>query len=113
MLSTFAFPTRIVFGEGSLDSIPAELARVRCARPLVVTDPGLLKTEAFSALRSVLGERADVFAGVHPNPIEADVVGAAEAYRAGGCDGVIGFGGGSALDVAKIVRAAVSAEVQQ
>src|SRR4051812_34607121 len=104
MLSTFAFPTRIVFGEGSLDSLPAELARARCSKPLVVTDPGLLKTEAFLALRRVLGENVAVFSEVHPNPIEADVVGAAEAYRGAGCDGVIGFGGGSALDVAKIVR---------
>jgi alcohol dehydrogenase class IV len=111
MLSTFAFPTRIVFGEGSLDSVPAELVRARCLRPLIVTDAGLLKTDAFSSLRSVLGESFAVFPDVHPNPIEADVAGAADAYRAAGCDGVIGFGGGSALDVAKIVRAAVSSEL--
>jgi alcohol dehydrogenase class IV len=113
MLPTFAFPTRIVFGEGSLDSLPVELQRARCSRPLVVTDPGLLETEAFAALRTVLGEDVAVFSGVHPNPIDPDVAGAAEAYRGAGCDGVIGFGGGSALDVAKIVRAAVSSEVAE
>jgi hypothetical protein len=112
MLSTFAFPTRILFGEGSIDSLREELAHRNCARPLVVTDDGLLPTPAFALLATALGGSPPaIFSGVHPNPVEQDVAAAAEAYRAGHCDGAIGFGGGSALDVAKIVRAAVSPEV--
>src|SRR5882724_931767 len=101
MLSTFAFPTRIVFGEGCLESLRTELAKLRCPRPLVVTDAGLLGTDAYKRLRQGLGDFA-VFSGVHPNPVEEDVAAAAQAYRTGGCSGVVGFGGGSALDVAKI-----------
>ena len=41
---------------------------------------------------------------LHPNPVEADVCGAAEAFRRGTCNGIIGLGGGSALDVAKVCR---------
>jgi alcohol dehydrogenase class IV len=49
------------------------------------------------------GVAHEVFSGVHPNPTEEDVLAAAERYRAGGCDGAVGVGGGSALDVAKAV----------
>jgi alcohol dehydrogenase class IV len=78
-------------------------------RPLVVTDPGLVHTEAFSALHDTLGKaRRDkdwfVFSSVHPNPIEQDVVRGAEEYRTRQCDGIIAFGGGSALDAGKAVR---------
>jgi alcohol dehydrogenase class IV len=45
-----------------------------------------------------------LFDGVHPNPVESDVRAGAIAYQNGGCDGVIAFGGGSALDVGKAVR---------
>ncbi len=107
MISSFSFPTPILHGPGSLDELPARLAQLGITRPLVVTDRGLLSTEAFALLQSVLPAGAAVFSDVHPNPVEADVLAGADAYRTGNCDGVIGFGGGSALDVAKIVRAAV------
>jgi alcohol dehydrogenase class IV len=78
-------------------------------RPLVVTDPGLLRTSAFGRLREALGpgregEAWHLFSGVHPNPVEADVTQAAAMYREHRCDGVIAFGGGSPLDVGKAVR---------
>ena len=112
MISSFAFPTAILHGPGAMREVPERLAAMGERRPLVVTDPGLTSTQAFAALRSLLPE-ADVFSGVHPNPLEADVEGAAAVYRERGCDSVIGFGGGSALDVAKIVRAAVSPAVKR
>lgn len=108
MISTFSFPTPLVHGVGALAELPAQLARAGVRRPLVVTDAGLLASPAFSLLREALDVEAPVFSGVHPNPVGADVLAAGEAFRAGGCDGVIGFGGGSALDVAKVVRAAVA-----
>ncbi|MHA3774360.1 iron-containing alcohol dehydrogenase [Verrucomicrobiota bacterium sgz303538] len=105
MISTFAFPTTILQGTGALNELPARLQALGSSRPLIVTDPGLLKTAAFQLLRDAVPQ-ASVYSDVHPNPIESDVLGAAEAIRAGNCDAVIGFGGGSALDVAKIARAA-------
>jgi alcohol dehydrogenase class IV len=50
------------------------------------------------------GKDWHLFSGVHPNPVEADVRAAAAELSKNGCDGVIGLGGGSALDVAKAVR---------
>lgn len=108
MISHFSFPTRIAHGAGTLAELPEALARLGVRRPLIVTDPGLLATPAFALLREVLPGAA-VFSGVHPNPVEDDVAAAAGAFESAGCDGVVGFGGGSALDVAKIVRAAVIA----
>ncbi len=108
MISSFAFPTQILHGVGSLDELPARLEQLSILRPLVVTDKGLLETDALALLCAVLPATTEIFSGVHPNPIEADVEAGAEAWHTGKCDGVIGFGGGSALDVAKILRAAVA-----
>jgi alcohol dehydrogenase len=54
------------------------------------------------ALRSA-GLDVKVFSGIHPNPVAADLEGGIAAFKAGGHDGVIAFGGGSALDVGKLV----------
>jgi hypothetical protein len=77
-LTSFSFPTRTLFGAGSLRELPAHLARLGIHRPLVVTDPGLARTDAFKSLEAVLGAAGRgstwfVFDGVHPNPIEDDV----------------------------------------
>ncbi|MDR3632480.1 MAG: iron-containing alcohol dehydrogenase, partial [Isosphaeraceae bacterium] len=47
---------------------------------------------------------AKVYTGVQPNPTEGDVLGGLERYRVEGCDGLVGLGGGSALDAAKAIR---------
>lgn len=111
-ISSFAFPTRIRFGAGARCAL-AEFAQAHeVARPLLVTDSGLTATEAF---RLVAGEMEKVwpngyvqFTGVHPNPIEQDVEDAWKAYVQGDCDGVVGVGGGSALDAAKATRLKVA-----
>jgi len=111
---TFSFPTPTLFGAGALKELPGRLTRLGIKRPLVVTDPGLVPTEAFKELTSTLGvagqgKQWHLYSGVHPNPVENDVREGAAAYAAGGCDGVIGFGGGSALDAGKAVRLLVKA----
>ncbi|MBI2929349.1 MAG: iron-containing alcohol dehydrogenase [Verrucomicrobia bacterium] len=111
-LTAFSFPTRTLFGAGALKELPAHLAKLGIRRPLVVTDPGLLNTEAFRALASTLGASEQgkgwfLYAGVHPNPVESDVRDAAEAFRAHGCDGLIALGGGSPLDAGKAARVLV------
>jgi 4-hydroxybutyrate dehydrogenase len=103
-LSTFSFPTKILFGAGALSSLPSMLAEWKIRRPLVVTDPGLLQTGAFARLQEISGGKLPVFCDVHPNPIAEDVEGAARAFRQGKCDAVLAFGGGSPLDVGKAVR---------
>jgi len=108
-ISSFSFPTTTLSGAGALAELPGRLAKLNIKRPLVVTDPGLLQTEAFQKLQQTLGVAGQgktwfLHSGVHPNPIETDVSESAAAYRAGNCDAVIAFGGGSALDVGKAAR---------
>ena len=105
----FSFPTPTVFGAGALAELPERLKRLRIQRPLVVTDPGLLSTEAFQALARVLGkDRQDadwfVYSGVHANPVENDVREAAALFAQHHCDSLIALGGGSPLDVGKAAR---------
>jgi 4-hydroxybutyrate dehydrogenase len=108
-LTSFSFPTRTLFGIGALRELPANLAKLNIRRPLVVTDPGLASTDAFRAVAGTLGigDQANssfLYAGVHPNPIENDVRETAAAFQKNNCDGIVGLGGGSALDVAKAAR---------
>src|SRR5438128_170803 len=108
-LATFSFPTTTLFGAGTLAELPRRLDALRIRRPLLVTDPGLLSTEAFQRLDQTLGSKEQgkswfLYYGVHPNPVERDVIQAAEAFRAAQCDGVISIGGGSPLDVGKAAR---------
>lgn len=111
-ISSFSFPTQIRFGVGARSVLSEFAEQQEVARPLLVTDVGMPATEAF---RLVVEEMDRVwpgayaqFTGVRPNPLEEDVEGAFGAYEAGGCDGVVGVGGGSALDVAKVTRLKVA-----
>jgi alcohol dehydrogenase class IV len=103
--ATFSFPTTTIFRVGARHELGGWLAKLGCARPLIVTDASLTKTQAFRLLLDSLhGIETAVFSNVRPNPEEADVEGAWRACRENRCDGVIAFGGGSALDVGKAVR---------
>jgi 4-hydroxybutyrate dehydrogenase len=108
-LTAFSFPTVTLFGAGALSELPARLKGLGIQRPLIVTDAGLLRTDAFRALTEVLGPAIQnkswfVYSGVHSNPIDQDVRDAAQAFREHGCDGVVAIGGGSPLDVGKAAR---------
>src|SRR5262249_32214883 len=108
-LTTFSFPTRTLFGIGALKELPANLAKLNIRCPLVVTDPGLINTDAYRAVAATLGANSEgkswfLYSGVHPNPVENDVRETATAFQKNNCDGIVGFGGGSALDVAKAAR---------
>jgi alcohol dehydrogenase class IV len=88
--------------------LPRRLADLGASKPLIVTDQGLVGTPAFQAIEAASGGRWPVFAGVTPNPTEQDVELAAQAFRAAACDAVVAVGGGSALDVGKILRVRIS-----
>lgn len=108
-VATFSFPTPTLFGPGTLGELPARMKVFGIKRPLVVTDAGLLETDAFRVLSRTLGEenrnrRWFLYSGVHPNPIESDVREPAALFQEKHCDGVIAIGGGSALDAGKATR---------
>jgi hypothetical protein len=81
MTANFSFPTNIRFGAGCLQELPGHLAALGVNRPLIVTDPGLLPTDAFKSLEKISGKQWAVFSGVHPNPTIEDVEAATAAYR--------------------------------
>ncbi|HEX7624540.1 MAG TPA: iron-containing alcohol dehydrogenase [Anaeromyxobacteraceae bacterium] len=107
MISEFSFPTRIVFGKGALKEVPSHLARLGVKHPLLVTDAGVVAAGLAGRLGAVLDAAHVPFATfdtVEANPTGDTVLRGLAAYRAAGCDGVIGLGGGSPLDAAKGVR---------
>ena len=108
-LSTFCFPTTIIFGTGAVNRLPEVLAQRGIVRPLVVTDRGLERTPVFEWVRRLVPD-APAFSAVEPNPSEKDVLDGVACYRANGCDGIVGVGGGSPLDAAKAIRLKVTHE---
>jgi 4-hydroxybutyrate dehydrogenase len=102
-LSTFSFPTTILFGPGAIARAPEELAKRNMRRPLLVTDAGLERTAVFGRVRKLLPQ-AIVFSGVEPNPTEHNVLDGVARYRESSCDSIVGLGGGSPLDAAKAIR---------
>lgn len=104
MIAAFSFPTNVLFGAGAISELPGRIAGLKVRRPLLVTDAGVRGTDAFRRVEAVSGGAWPVFSGVQPNPSEQEVEAAFSAYRDHQCDGVIALGGGSPLDVGKIVR---------
>ncbi|HUK14957.1 MAG TPA: iron-containing alcohol dehydrogenase [Bryobacteraceae bacterium] len=102
-LSTFAFPTTIVFGSGAANRLPEELNKRGVRRALLVTDAGIERTPVFERVRKLAPEAA-VFSKVDPNPTEQNVLDGTALYKESACDGVIALGGGSPLDAAKAIR---------
>lgn len=95
------YPTAIRFGAGRVAELPEACRALGIARPLLVTDPSLAQMEM--AKDAVAATGAGLFCAIHANPVGADVEAGVAAYRSAGHDGVIAFGGGSALDVGKVV----------
>jgi alcohol dehydrogenase len=100
------YPTSVRFGAGRIAELADAARAVGMSRPLLVTDPNLARmpmlADALAALRAA-GLAATMFADVRPNPVEANIAAGVAAFRAGGHDGVVAFGGGSALDAGKLV----------
>jgi alcohol dehydrogenase class IV len=96
------YPTTIWAGPGRITELPVACAKVGMARPLIVTDEGLagapMINDALAALKN-----AAMFGAVRGNPALKHVEAGLRTYREGGHDGVVAFGGGSALDVGKVV----------
>ena len=103
-ISSFNFPTPIKFGAGARKLVAAHLIEAGCKRPLIVTDKALGALPVMAEfLTHLAGLEVAVFSGVFGNPTCSQVMDGAAAYKAHQADCVIGFGGGAALDVAKIV----------
>ncbi|RYX93030.1 MAG: iron-containing alcohol dehydrogenase [Comamonadaceae bacterium] len=110
-ISGFSFPTAIRFGAGARREVAKALLDAGCKRPLIVTDKALGGLPVLAEFRTHLeGLDVAVFSGVFGNPTASQVMEGAAAYKVHDADGVIGFGGGAALDVAKVVGLAATHE---
>lgn len=105
------YVTQVQFEFGALRLLRQECERVGISRPLVVTDAGVKAAGILQkALDALPGMTVQVFDQTPSNPTEAAVLAAAECYKAGGCNGLIAVGGGSAIDCAKGVAIAATHE---
>lgn len=104
--SNWNYPTTVWFGNGRVRDLPAACRQLGIRRPLLVTDEGLAGLPVTGDCLSVLrGAQlpAALYSSVQGNPTGANVAGGVAVYRRGEHDGVIGFGGGSAMDAAKSI----------
>jgi alcohol dehydrogenase class IV len=100
------FPTRVITGAGRIAELPDACRTYSIARPLLVTDRGLAETDLIAGLSRRVrdaGIPISVFWDVKGNPTESNLRAGIAAFKAGGHDGVVAVGGGSALDVGKCV----------
>src|ERR1043166_8814061 len=104
MLTSWSFPTKISFGPGAIRQIADAVRDLKIRRPLVVTDPGVVRCGLLDRLKDPLNSGGFdwvLFDKVEGNPTEASVFPGIDVYRSERCDGIIAMGGGSAIDAAK------------
>lgn len=104
--SNWSFPTRMWFGNGRLAELPDACRKLGMARPLLVTDRGLAGMDFVQRARGLLRDAGlgEAFhSDVEGNPAGRHVDTGVATFLEANCDGVIGLGGGSALDVAKSI----------
>lgn len=104
--ANWSYPTAIRFGAGRISEIAEACSVAGISKPLMVTDKGLATMEITTMTLDLLeraGLERGLFANVDPNPTDLNAEEGIKAYREGGFDGVIAFGGGSGLDLAKVI----------
>ncbi|MCC5973455.1 MAG: iron-containing alcohol dehydrogenase [Rubellimicrobium sp.] len=104
--ANWTYPTAVRFGPGRIAEIGEACAAAGITRPLLVTDRGLASMAITSRtldLMDAAGLGRAIYADVDPNPSDLNLAAGIEMFRAGGHDGVVAFGGGSGLDLAKMV----------
>jgi len=104
--ANWSYPTAIRFGAGRIADLADACAAAGIARPLVVTDRGLAALPVTLRVLDLLDDAGlgrALFADVDPNPSETNLDAGIAAFRAGNHDGVVALGGGSGLDLAKMV----------
>jgi alcohol dehydrogenase class IV len=104
--ANWSYPTAVRFGPGRIKELPDACRVAGISRPLLVTDAGLAKlpiTQRAIDLLKAAGFPVAMFSDVQPNPVDSNLEAGIVAFRAGGHDGVVAFGGGSGLDTGKVI----------
>jgi len=100
----FILPSKTIFGEGTVKRVGGEAKKLSVKRVLIVTSRGMLKREAFRQLTRSLQDHKlsfEVFSDVDPEPLLEDVHNCSIRAKETRSELIIGFGGGSVMDVAK------------
>ncbi len=106
LIANWSYPTAVRFGAGRISEIADACAAAGISRPLLVTDRGLAEMDITTKTLDLLeaaGLGRAIFADVDPNPNEKNAQDGVRAFKDGGHDGVVAFGGGSGLDLGKLV----------
>ena len=95
------YPTNIWFGEKRIKEIQQACENLNIHNPLIVTDPGILKTNIIEKINISLKSEANIFSDVQSNPTGNNVENGVSYFNSNSHDGVIAVGGGSGMDVGK------------
>ena len=95
------YPTSIWFGEKRINEIQKACESLNIKKPLIVTDPGILKTNIVEKINQSLNSKANIFSDVQSNPTGNNVEQGVLYFNTNSNDGVIAVGGGSGMDVGK------------
>ncbi|MDA9632678.1 iron-containing alcohol dehydrogenase [Pelagibacteraceae bacterium] len=101
MSMNWNYPTTIWFGNQRINEIQKAAESLNIQKPLIVTDPGILKTDIIEKINSSLNTKANIFSDVQSNPTGNNVELGVEYFNSNAHDGVIAVGGGSGMDVGK------------
>ncbi|HVZ98511.1 MAG TPA: iron-containing alcohol dehydrogenase [Chitinophagaceae bacterium] len=102
----YNFPTTIRFGAGAVKELPDYLLKHDLSKPLIVTDPNVAQLGFFKEIVSDIQKKnisTEIFSDIHKNPVKSDVYNGTDVFDNTKRDGVIGIGGGAALDVARAI----------
>jgi hypothetical protein len=102
----WGYPTKMRFGVGRISELPEACKELGFKRPLLATDPGLAKLPMVQdaiARNEAAGLPTGLFFDIRSNPVSKNVADGLKVFRDGKHDGIIAFGGGSALDAAKTI----------
>lgn len=106
LTANWSYPTAIRFGAGRIAELPEACGATGMSRPLLVTDAGLADAPITQAALERLDEAGlgrALFSDVRSNPDDRNLAAGVDAFRSGGHDGVVAFGGGSGLDLGKLI----------
>ena len=95
------YPTTMWFGEKRINEIQKACESLNINNPLIVTDPGILKTDIIKKINNSLKRKANIYSEVQSNPTGKNVDQGVSYFNSNSHDGVIAVGGGSGMDVGK------------
>ena len=106
VIANWSYPTSIRFGAGRIVEIADACKTIAIKKPLLVTDKGLAKLDITHKTLNILnkaGLGSSIFSEVDSNPTEINAAAGIKIFQEGKHDGIIAFGGGSGIDLGKLV----------